>query len=55
MKEEAKLGRLVQCKCSHTCATEDIGYQWILPRTKSKHMLFEGILVKDQQDQGKFI
>lgn len=50
MKSDIKLGRLVQCRCSHTCLpNSNHGFQWILPRTKSKHMLYEQIQQKNKK------
>lgn len=50
MKSDNKLGRLVQCRCSHTCLpNSNHGFQWILPRTKSKHMLYEQIQQKNKK------
>ncbi|KAG2232645.1 hypothetical protein INT48_004245 [Thamnidium elegans] len=44
MKNEIKLGRLVQCNCHHTCLPNSKhGFQWLLPRTKSKHMLYQQV------------
>ncbi|CAO3619272.1 unnamed protein product [Mucor hiemalis] len=50
MKSDIKLGRLVQCRCSHTCLPNSShGFQWLLPRTKSKHMMYEYIQQKNQK------
>lgn len=52
MKEaQQKLGRLVQCSCS-LCSDNPQGFQWTLPRTKSKHVLYEKTM-RDKQEQGK--
>ncbi|GAN04031.1 hypothetical protein MAM1_0053c03489 [Mucor ambiguus] len=49
MKEaQQKLGRLVQCSCS-LCDGNQQGFQWILPRTKSKHVLYEKTMNKKQE------
>lgn len=53
--EVNKLGRLVQCRCHHTCNSHDLGYQWLLPRTKSKHMLFERVKNKQVKKKGNFM
>ncbi|CAO0790619.1 unnamed protein product [Mucor circinelloides] len=50
MKEaQLKLGRLVQCFCS-ICDTNQQGFQWTLPRTKSKHVLYEKTM-RDKQER----
>ncbi|CAO3648217.1 unnamed protein product [Mucor fragilis] len=49
MKEaQHKLGRLVQCSCS-LCSENQQGFQWILPRTKSKHILYEKTMGNKQE------
>jgi hypothetical protein len=51
--EVNKIGRLVQCRCHHTCISHDLGYQWLLPRTKSKHMLYDRVKNKQTKKSGK--
>lgn len=51
MKEsQLKLGRLVQCFCSE-CKLNQQGFQWTLPRTKGKHVLYDK-LTKNKNEQG---
>ncbi|KAG2207762.1 hypothetical protein INT47_011882 [Mucor saturninus] len=51
MNNEPRLGRLVQCKCAHTCLPDSPhGFQWLLPRTKSKHMLYQQVSQKNKHE-----
>lgn len=56
MTEESRLGRFVKCRCSHTCLPySNHGFQWILPRTKSKHMLYQQTQQKNSNGKYYFI